>query len=226
MPLTRKARRASLSVVASATSILLMPMLLAACSNDAWYVSRHPALRVDIAGGCPRSVVGYADVVNTYGGSRLVPPGPTGGIICSYHPRIGPVSTEAGHLAQQIRLDGVEATHVAEAVRSLDLRTPTGKSSCPEDIGAVEIIGLSYSDGRDVGLWYATSGCQSLDNGRLGSAEGGNPSFYMTFEGVINNPSSPPKPAAAPATTPPVTIMLRPGQSPIGQPATTTTTVR
>ena len=34
----------------------------------------------------------------------------------------------------------------------------------------------------DVDLWWNDSGCQTLDNGRLGAFEGANPSFYTTFQ--------------------------------------------
>jgi hypothetical protein len=219
------ARRQNLATFASVTFVLLALTLLAACSNDPWHVSRQPKLQVDVAAGCPSSYSGYADVVNTYGGSKLVPPGPTGGIVCEYHPTGGPVSAEAGELAHQTRLHPVQATHVAEAVRRLDLRAPSGNYDCPAAIGAVEIIGLSYNADPDVGLWYSASGCKSLDNGRLGSFEGGNPSFYETFEGVINDPSSVPKPAVPPTivTTPPVTFTIPARQTPNGLPTPSTT---
>lgn len=217
--------RQKLATFASVTFVLVALTLLAACSNEPWHVSREPKLRVDDAAGCPRSLSGYGDVVNTYSGSKLVPPGPTGGIICEYHPTGGSVAAEAGQLTRQTRLDPVEATHVAEAVRGLDLRPPTGKYDCPAAIGAVEIIGLSYNSGPDVGLWYSASGCKSLDNGRLGSFEVGNPSFYETFEEVINDPSSIPLPAARPTivTTPPVTFTIPAGQTPNGLPPPSTT---
>jgi hypothetical protein len=48
------------------------------------------------------------------------------------------------------------------------------------------IIGLSYASRPDVGLAYHATGCQTLDNGRLGSFEGGNPSFYDTFASVVD----------------------------------------
>lgn len=200
-------------------AVLLAVILLASCSNNPWHVSRQPQIRVNVAAGCPASISGYADVVNTYGGSKLVPPSPRGGMICQYPP------SESGRLGRQTTLTTSQATHVAEAVRSLDLRAPSGTFNCPADIGGADIVGLSYDSGPDVGLWYHDSGCKSLDNGRLGSFEGGNPSFYMTFEPVINDPSSAPKPAVTPTivTTPPVTYTIPAGQSPAGQPMPSTT---
>jgi hypothetical protein len=52
-----------------------------------------------------------------------------------------------------------------------------GTFHCPAAVGAGALIGFSYASGPDVGLWYSASGCQTLDNGRLGSFQGENPSF-------------------------------------------------
>jgi hypothetical protein len=76
-----------------------------------------------------------------------------------------------------VRLDSQEAGVLATAVRKLSLRPPTGTFSCPASVGKVGLIGLSYASRPDVALWYSASGCQALDNGRLGSFQGANPSF-------------------------------------------------
>lgn len=132
----------------------------AGCSGP-WHLSREPKLRVDVASGCPRSDVGYEDVFNTYGGSRVVPADPDGGIVCRY-PLQGP-------LAQEIRLGSAQANLLAGAIRRVGLRVPKGSYSCPNGTQSVVVIGLSYPSGPDVGLWFADSGCPTLDNGKLGS---------------------------------------------------------
>ena len=77
------------------------------------------------------------------------------------------------------------------AVRALSLKKPTEVFHCPADFGTIAVIGVSYPGRSDVGLWYAASGCQSLDNGRIGSFQGGNPSFYNGFENAIDKLSPP-----------------------------------
>jgi hypothetical protein len=141
-----------------------------------WYVSRSPKLRVDVAAGCPASVSAYRDVVNTFPGPPLVPPGPDGAIVCRY---LGPSGPR--QLARQTRLDEAQAQLLSEAVRGLSLRAPEGVYMCPADFNTNALIGFSYLARPDVGLWYHASGCQSLDNGRIGSFETANPSFYNGF---------------------------------------------
>jgi hypothetical protein len=94
-------------------------------------------------------------------------------------------------LARQTRLDQAQAGMLAAVVRKLDLQPPTGRVSCPIDFNVVTVIGLAYPGRPDVGLWYHASGCQTLDNGRIGSAETANPSFYQGFLSTINRLSPP-----------------------------------
>jgi N-acetylneuraminic acid mutarotase len=154
-------------------------------------VSNSSKLSISVAAGCPASIAGYRDVVNTFAGPPLVPAGPDRGIVCRYHPTGGMPSAHAGQLADQTRLDSAAAQELAGAIRSLDLRPPTGTFSCPADIGTVALIGLSYPDHADVGLWYAASGCQTLDNGRIGAFQGGNPTFYNGFQGTSDRLAPP-----------------------------------
>lgn len=130
---------------------------------------------MNVAAGCPPSINGYQDVVNTFGGPPLVPADPNSGLICWYHPTGGVPSADAGRLAKQVRLDTTQAAALSQVIRQLDLRTPTGATSCPADIGTVALIGFSYPARADVGLWYAASGCQTLDNGRISAFQPGNP---------------------------------------------------
>jgi hypothetical protein len=50
---------------------------------------------------------------------------------------------------------------------------------------------LRYSGSADVGLWYSTSGRRTLDNGRIGAFEEGNPSFHQGSETAIDRLSPP-----------------------------------
>jgi hypothetical protein len=146
-------------------------------SPDIWHVSRAPKLLVSVGAGCSESITQYRDVVNTFPGPPLVPPDPTSGLICFYSQDL---------LTHQTHLDVAQAITLVRAIRALDLSKPSGVFHCPNDTGAVDVIGFSYSRRVDVGLWYAASGCQSVDNGRLGSFQGGNPSFFVGFEGAFN----------------------------------------
>lgn len=185
-------KRAGLvAVITSIAALGAVPASPAVASTAAgvWTVSRSPKLRVDVASGCPASLGAYQDVVNTFPGPPLVPPNPTAGIICRYGPP--PNTTTTARLQRRTRLGRVEAGTLSTVVRRLSLAPPAGISSCPADFGITALIGFSYPGRADVGLWYQASGCQTLDNGRIGSFEGANPSFYNAFLNTIDRLSPP-----------------------------------
>lgn len=93
----------------------------------------------------------------------------------------------SGQLIRSKLLDPAEADQLATVIRQLNLAKPSGAFNCPADLGQATVIGFAHPQRPDVGLWYASSGCQTLDNGQLGAFQGANPSFYNTFESVINN---------------------------------------
>ncbi len=165
----------------------------AAQPGSVWYVPRAPKLRVDVAVGCPTSIGAYQDVVNTFPGPPLVAASPSRGLICRYSPRAS--TSRPGELVRQVRLTRAQAQALSAAVRSLDLKAPaglwTGAAHCPADFGTVALIGFSYATHRDIGLWYEASGCQTLDNGRIGASETGNPSFYDRFLSTVNRLAPP-----------------------------------
>lgn len=157
-----------------------------------WWTPGHPQLRISVAAGCPASVAGYADVVNTFPGPPLVPADPSAGLICQYGQELGSGLPSSADLVLSTSLDRSQAQQLAAVIRRIDLAAPSGTVSCPaEFFGAVTLIGLSYPGRADVGLWFATSGCQTLDNGRIGAWEEGNPSFYQAFETAIDRLSPP-----------------------------------
>lgn len=190
---------AAVSAASVAGAVGLYQLVAPAAAAPLWHVSRAPKLAVDVAAGCPKSVRGYRDVVNTFPGPPLVPAGPVSGMICRYWPSYSPRRADA--LARQRHLGTADARKLARAVRELDLSAPTGALACPADFGTVALIGFSYPNRPDVGLWYDASGCQSVDNGRLGASEPGNPTFYVGFLGLVNRLSPPVAavPAAGPA---------------------------
>jgi hypothetical protein len=162
-------------------------------STGTWFKPSSLKLSVSVAAGCPGSDVGYADVVNTFPGPLLVPADPSAGLVCRYGPGVSLGANGSGRelLVSSTRLDNAQAQQLASVIRRIDLAAPSGTFSCPLDVGAAATVGFSYPDRVDVGLWYRTSGCQTLDNGRIGAFEGANPSFYDAFETVINRLSPP-----------------------------------
>jgi hypothetical protein len=158
-----------------------------------WFQPSSPKLEVNVAKGCPSSLASLQDVVNTFPGPPLVPAEPRAGLICRYGPMygLGPTPARRTLLATSKRLNEGQAQVLATVIRSLTLTVSVGASSCPADFGEAAVIGFAYHGKADVGLWYRTTGCQTLDNGRIGAFEGGNPSFYNGFLNLIERLSPP-----------------------------------
>lgn len=158
---------------------------------DTWFVPGSPQLRVEVRTGCPHSITRYQDVVSTYTGPALVPPKPLRGMICSYAPARGRKWNQL--LVGMSRLGGAAAGTLAAAVRQLQLDGPPPApiAACPMEGGTVAVIGFSYRSGLNVGLWFETSGCPTIDNGWNGAWYEGNPSFYKTFMAVFDRLPSP-----------------------------------
>lgn len=165
-----------------------------ASTDGPWQVMRSPQVRISVSSGCPASVTSYEDVANTFVGPPLVPAHPSSGIVCWYN---AANSSTPGLLVKQLRLDPAGADALASAIGQLSLAPPSGGFSCPSDIGRVIIIGFSYPAGPDVGLWYAASGCETLDNGHLGSFEGANPSFFVGYLGAFDKATAGSAPPSA-----------------------------
>jgi hypothetical protein len=75
---------------------------------------------------------------------------------------------------------------LASVIDSISTAAPHGVNSCPADFGSASIIAFSYADTPDVNVWFSDSGCKTLDNGVIGAFELGNPSFYQSFESLID----------------------------------------
>jgi hypothetical protein len=173
-------------------SLIGMVLVLTSCGTSPpsvshstatpWQLSRSPKLSLHVSAGCPGSLARYEDVVDTFLGPPLVPQAaPVSGLVCWYN---GSNISDPGSRGRQVRLSSQEAGVLATAVRKLSLRPPTGTFNCPAAVGTVALIGFSYASRPDVALWYSASGCQALDNGRLGSFGGANPSFDNVEEAM------------------------------------------
>lgn len=158
-------------------------------AKQVWHVSNSPKLKVQVATGCPAKVGGFRDVVNTFSGPPLVPAAPAAGLVCRYVPVLA--TKNPGKLVRSTPLSQAQATKLATLVRKLSLKPPVGAISCPADTEAVALIAFSYSSGAHVALWYHASGCETLDNGAIGSFEMGNPAFYNGFLTGIDKLSPP-----------------------------------
>jgi len=179
------------SEVAAAVACGTVLVGCAVSDRGTWFTAHTPTLTVSVAAGCIPSNTGYADVVNTVRGPPLVPARPTAGIICRYGPHVGSGLPSSGRLVRSTRLDAGQAQALAAEIRQIDLRKPSGAFGCALDVGTAAVLGFSYRGHPDVGLWYAASGCQTLDNGRIGGSRGANPSFYDGFETVVDRLSPP-----------------------------------
>jgi hypothetical protein len=158
-----------------------------------WFHPGSTKLEVNVAKGCPSSLTSFQDVVNTFPGPPLVPAEPRTGLICRYGPvyGLGPTPASQRLLATSKRLNEAQAQELATVIRSLTLTVSVGAFSCPADFGDVAVLGFAYHGKADVGLWYRTTGCQTVDNGRIGAFEGGNPSLYNGFVNLVERLSPP-----------------------------------
>ena len=145
---------------------------------DATWLTDRPAddvaspneqrVRVEMSGGCPKTLPDYFDVTNPQDPALhkgLVFPGtPTAAMRCIYG--------GTNILLQTNRLDASAAASLAHAISQIILGSagPSYFYSCPSGgepdptVAVGEIIVLHYSGKPDVDLWHATI-CRSVDNG-------------------------------------------------------------
>lgn len=175
-------------VIAAGAGTAAAVMATGGPAAGTWFIPSSPKLEVSVRAGCPASIGGYRDVVNTFRGPPVVPADPTVGLICRYGPGVGlgPDGGGRGLLMNSTRLEEAQARQLASVIRDINLAAPSGTVACPADFGSVALLGFRYAGRPDVGLWWTTSGCETLDNGRIGAWEVGNPSFYNAFEGAID----------------------------------------
>ncbi|MGA8207640.1 MAG: hypothetical protein WB801_10320 [Candidatus Dormiibacterota bacterium] len=89
-------------------------------------------------------------------------------------------------LYRQVRLAAAEASKLAGVIGEVSTKAPVGVFHCPAGWDTATVIAFSYRSRTDADLWYYDSGCQTLDNGRIGAFQGGNPSFYLRFVPLVD----------------------------------------
>jgi hypothetical protein len=174
-------------------SLSVMTLVGTACaaSSDPWHLSRGgPYIRVPASADCPTSL-GHARDVRNFGGwrfSELVPDSPTAGLICRYAASAtsSPSVATPPSLYRQARLSATQASQLAEVIDRVSTRAPRGTYSCPAGWDTATVIAFSYRARSAADLWYYDSGCQTLDNGKIGAFQGENPYFYRHFVPLVD----------------------------------------
>lgn len=142
------------------------------------------AVRVTVAGGCPRSVRDRYGVVNHRPGlaDQLLPAqAPTAALVCRYD---GLNAHPPQSLVRSRRLGGAGAAALARLVGRMSLRHIDGAFfSCPADQAVAVVVAFTYRRGPDVDLWYDPEGCGGLFNGwtEAGGAGGAPGPAYGAF---------------------------------------------
>jgi len=130
-------------------------------------------MRATIAGGCPESDQGYVGVTNPPPAltTALLPSQPpTGGLVCRYDGLNG----QTFAVTSQTTLDAASAAALAAEFGRLPLSHTNGDvANCPMDDGAVTLVVFAFDGRTDVGLWVKTSGCQTVANGFIVTANDG-----------------------------------------------------
>jgi len=180
----------------SKTLVALVVIVLSGCASSTvsaspWRITpRQPQIHVQVSSGCPATLAQAQDVKNAGVAldKKLIPLNPQSGQICRFGPSYanGQANVAAGTLYRARQLDLSTARRLASVIDSISTAAPQGVTSCPADIGSASIIAFSYADIPDVDVWYSDSGCRTLDNGLIGAFEPGNPSFYQSFESLID----------------------------------------
>jgi hypothetical protein len=185
--------RLSMRLASCSIALLVLTLVCSACaaSPDPWHLSRGgPYIRVLASADCPTSLGPARDVCN-FGAwrlSELVPESPTGGLICRYAASATSPPSAAVHpeLYRQVRLTAAQAFGLARVIGKVSTAAPKGTFSCPAGWSTATVIAFSYRGRSDADLWYYDSGCQTLDNGKIGAFQGGNQNFYLHFVPLID----------------------------------------
>jgi hypothetical protein len=180
-------RRATIAVA------LAMVLALCGCADDgSWFHPGAPKATLTASGTCPAELGRARDVSYPSGGpmGMVLDGPPRSAQVCFYERGRGAPGTRV--LSRSVRLVGARAIAVAHSARAVRLAgPPAGRTMCPPDTGAIALIVLGYR--RPGGaryertLWWKDSGCEELDNGRIGAWRAGNPSFAQfdaTMAGV------------------------------------------
>ena len=152
--------------------------MMTSCASTPVISPGEVPVRVLVSDGCRSVLGGTQDVVNSYTGDELVPPGPVGGLICRY--------SSDRSLYASVDLATSDAVRLAVVIDAISTAAPQGSFHCPAADDSASIIAFAYAGRADVDLWFSDSGCQTLDNGRIRAYESGNPSSYNRFLTLMN----------------------------------------
>ena len=113
---------------------------------------------------CPVSVAGVKPTNNPTGFSALVPPRPTGLILCRY---TGLNDQPPMTLARTVRIK--QRSRMRDLGRKLDAlpAPPAGTYSCPNDDGSAIAARFSYKNDSPVTVVVHLGGCGAVTNGRV-----------------------------------------------------------
>lgn len=184
-PLTKhptRLRRAIPWVLVSLVLLVVAGYLVVAVTGPPTIPASRNPLPLSVAGGCPagQAVHDHDGVANSRPTRRSLLPAdtPTAALVCRYQadgtpPHILPA------LAQTAQLNATRAGILATAIRGLTLTSGFGgTANCPADeAGVATYLVFHYAQGPDVGLFYHSTGCQTLDNGHIFTSTIGNDSF-------------------------------------------------
>jgi hypothetical protein len=124
-------------------------------------------------------------------GTELIPPLPEKGLVCRYGEVTTAGTSRRLSLYRDVDLSLDVARELESAIALVSTALPAGDFSCPPDTGSASILAFAYPGREDVDLWYADSGCQTLDNGKIGAFAPGNLPFSQNFERLINELAPP-----------------------------------
>jgi hypothetical protein len=123
--------------------------------------------RVTTESGCPGSDRHFHDVRNfgTRLATAMLPGGtPSAVLLCRYHG----LNVARFTLVQHKRFGRHVAARLANRVRALPLSHVDGSvQSCALDDGSVIVLAFAFPHRSGVALWYAYTGCPTLDNGKI-----------------------------------------------------------
>jgi hypothetical protein len=162
-------------------------MALSGCADGSWFHPSIPAARMGADGACPRDLGDARDVRYPANGPMglVFDAAPASGLVCYYGPMRVEDRQPSRPLGRPVRLSAPGAVAVVDAVRRVELIGGTARRvSCPIDTGDVAVIELRYRHRRPEELWWKDSGCQTLDNGRIGASRTRNPSFTAFQDAV------------------------------------------
>jgi hypothetical protein len=122
-------------------------------------------VHVDATGPCPSTLGNARDVSNEANalGAHLLPSHPQFGIICWYRSTPGlPYAWVHRSLVNY-----PTAIALAGAIDGLDTARPSGVFHCPPAFADAAVLAFGYLKNESVDLWFADSGCETLNNSVL-----------------------------------------------------------